>query len=162
MEYESAIDEAMKMIKAKIIDLGTSLSIPESCVLIKEVPYATVEEREAGDLIVIGPWGPEVDRSEFGGGDNLHDEWTYPVMVAVVGNPDMKSLQRRLRIRRNLRRLFHRKAKSDFPADSITDGVLIGTKVSPGNMIDVAAFVQESVFVSPLIVNVTVKEVRTQ
>lgn len=157
MADESAIDEAMAMIRQAIVDLNLS-GVAASAVKIKEVPVATKEERAGGDLILISPWGAETEN----GRNNANDEWTYPVMVAIVGNPDMKSFKKRLRIRRNLRRRFHRKTQSDFPAGSVTDGTFTKMLVSPGNIIDVMAFLQESMFVSPIIVNVTVQESREQ
>ncbi len=161
MADESAIDQAMTMIRQAIVDLNLS-GIAASSTKIKEIPVATKEERAGGDLILISPWGAETDGTSLGRGNNANDEWTYPVMVAIVGNPDMKSLKKRLRIRRNIRRRFHRKAVSDFPAGSVTDGQLILTMTSPGNIVDVMAYLQESMFVSPIIVNVTVQESREQ
>lgn len=164
MANESAMDEAMKMVKEAIVSLNLS-GVAASAVKIKETLLFPMDERQSGqDHIIIAPWGPEVDGGPAGRGNNLHDEWTYPVMVALCGNPDQTSLQRRLRIRRNLRRRFHRKTASDFStqAAQITDGTLIQTLVAPGNIVDVQARMQDAVFVSPMIVNVTVQEVRSQ
>lgn len=133
--------QIMEAIQAKVIALNLT-GQEDVRVVIRETPYLTEEQHNAGDWIVISPWGAETNPS----GSNAREEWQYPTMIAICGKPDDNSLDVRLYRRQQIRNDLHNQ-----PLTGITVGTFITQEVRPGNAVDVLAMQDRNRFVSALV-----------
>lgn len=143
--------QILEAVQAKIVAL--SLTGQDSTrISIRDTPVLTEEERNAGDWIVIVPFGAETNP----GGTNARDEWQYPTLIAIVGRPNLQTLDARLYRRERIMVAFH-----NVNLTGITNGTFITQEVQPGGINDAAAFQDRRQFISILIHRCNVKKART-
>lgn len=100
---------------------------------------------------------PSLQGEQQTGGTNGRDDWTYPVQVAIIAS---KSTTRAtvLGWRQTLKRRLNNMRLSDA---AITLGTQVSVSCVPQVPIDQAALQAHKVYVSVLLVRVTVREART-
>lgn len=149
MPTTSAFYECLESVKT-IIE-GLSTGITNTSIVIQ--PVAHYKGDQPKPFISISPYGPEGLPS----GTNAREDIVYPVLVAIIADKNLSGgLDALLTIRQKIRRRFLHQGLS-----GITLGSLIQTTVTPGNTVEVSPYLRDGVYVSGLILNCEVRELRS-
>lgn len=138
--------------------LGLSLTgVSTSNVVIMSVPINRPADlpQTPYPAILIAPFGAE-DLSPSGG-TNLHDDITYPILVAILAKNEQAQAYNRARYllwREDIRKKFHNHRLTG--ASTVYTGM-----VTPQNMIDPTGWFEKNLFVSALLCKFVSREART-
>lgn len=150
MASTSIYGQVLDAVKSAIESLSTG--VDSSSIVIQEV--ARFQEGMSKPFISVSPYGAE----RLPSGTNLRENTQYPVLVAYIADPDVSSLDARLLIRQSIRRRFHH---ADLSGISGTNVGFMQTTVEPANVVEVAQFLRNQLFVSGMIVLAEVREPRS-
>jgi hypothetical protein len=138
--------DTLTAIKA-VID-GLSLTGLTGGTVIQEV--ATYQDGSTAlPFVSISPYGPE----RLGDEMNDRDGCYYGVLVAVIGKPDVNSLESRLGWRQTMRRNLNNHAIAGL-------GQNYNLKVEPGNAVEPRAWFDRNAFVSGFVIRAFFQEPR--
>lgn len=101
-------------------------------------------------FVSVSPYGPEKTGDELNDRDGVY----YGVLVAIIGNKDSTSLERRLAWRQSMRRKLNNTSISGL-------GQNYNLEVEPGNVVEPRAFFDRKAFVSGFVVRAFFQEPRT-
>lgn len=138
--------DTLTAIKSKIDGLSLS-GLTGGCV-IQEV--ASFQQGSTLPFISVSPYGPEKLGDELNDRDGVY----YGVLVAILANKDVSSLETRLGWRQSIRRKLHNGALSTLSAN-------YNMTVEPGNVIEPTAYWLNKGIVSGFVVRAWFQEVRT-
>ncbi len=142
--------DAMAAIKAEIESVSTIMGgLSSTGVLIQEVfNYDPNRTELLLPFISISPFGSEVTEDD----NNAEDDCFYPILIAILANPDPCKLEERLGWRQSIRR---RMRNQDLGLTGCFNVV-----PEPQNVVDVAAW-KSKYFFSAIVARVKFEEHRT-
>lgn len=135
------------MAAIKTLIEGLSLSGLTGGVVIQE---AANRDDQTLPFVSISPYGPEKADDE----NNAEDGIYYGILVAIIANKDVNSLEVRLGWRQAIRRKLNNQPLSGLPTN-------YNMKIEPGNVVEVSAYFQNKGFVSGMVVRCYFQETRT-
>jgi hypothetical protein len=101
-------------------------------------------------FISVSPYGPEQSGDENSNQDGAY----YGILVAIIANPDINSLEARLGWRQKIRRKFRNNSLAGMPDN-------YNLIPEPGNVVEPSAWFNRNLFVSGIVVRAFFQEARS-
>lgn len=152
MASTSVYYEALLGVQSALQTLLAPAKLPPASIFVDEV---AIPREKPKPYISISP----AQRPErIPGGSNSQEDRSYPILVAYVADPDVSQLDYRLTVRQQIIRRFQ---MQHLPTGSITLASDQRTEVEPSVPIDLAAYTNQGLFVSAVIVWTIVREAKS-
>lgn len=160
MPNASVLEDILQAVKTGITGLSLS-GLSSSSVIVCKTSLIRKKEFDTGSLpaVTVAPIGSE--QINTAAGSNVRDDVVYGIVISIVGSDEQDQGTSRdtwFGWRQSIRRKFHNKLDA---FSSITAAAIINSTVTPGPIVDKDSWLDNSLFVSHLLIQVTSRESRT-